>query len=104
LIQNQIEKAEFYERTQRGIGKELCPREDSVASSLLSFPFNNSNLFDVIQSITQCERIGSFSGRVYRLLSCSGLVDSWHDDRTEHRIVSASVKLSIEVDSGRVLQ
>src|SRR5262249_11041355 len=99
-----IEEEEFQDRTHEGIGREQCLPGDSVTSILLNFLFNNSKLFDVVQSITGCERVGSFSGRVYRLLARPGYGDSWHDDWSDHRMIAVSVNLSVERYDGGVLQ
>ena len=65
---------------------------------------NDENLFDVIQKITDCQKIGSFGGRVYRMLPNKGHEYSWHDDLSEDRLVALSINLSTEVYKGGILE
>jgi 2OG-Fe(II) oxygenase superfamily len=104
FIHSQIEHAEFRRRVHTTHAEEECLPQDSLPSALLHFLFNNSRMFDLVRSITGCERIGSFSGRVYRFLSSSGHSDLWHDDMVQSRLIAASVNLGSEVYSGGVLQ
>jgi Rps23 Pro-64 3,4-dihydroxylase Tpa1-like proline 4-hydroxylase len=104
LIRRQIEQAEFQHRIHTTHAEDECLPKDSLPSSLLNFLFNNSRLFELIRSITGCERIGSFTGRVYRFLSSAGHSDSWHDDMVQNRMIATSVNLGTEVFSGGILQ
>ena len=105
FIQLQIDQGEFYERVHEGIGsnKELCMTSNTAAAAL-QFLMNDKNLFEVIQEVTQCEKIGCFQGRVYRVDAGSGHHDSWHNDIGEHRLVGMSINLSRAVYSGGMLQ
>jgi hypothetical protein len=105
FVQLQIEQGEFYERIHEGIGsnKELCMTHNR-ASALLLFLLNGEKLFQIIEEITRCGRIGCFEGRVYRVTPGHGHHDSWHDDMVEHRLVAMSINLSTEVYTGGVLQ
>jgi hypothetical protein len=105
LIQRQIDRGEFRERVHERIdsNKELCLTESAAFGALL-FLMNDEKLFRVIQDITQCARINSFEGRVYRLNPGQGHHDSWHNDIGENRVVGMSVNLSRAVYSGGVLQ
>lgn len=105
LIQRQIDRGEFRERVHENIdsNKELCLTESAAFGALL-FLMNDEKLFQFIQDITQCDRIHSFEGRVYRVNPGDGHHDSWHNDIGENRLVGMSVNLSREVYSGGVLQ
>jgi hypothetical protein len=105
LIQRQIDLGEFRERVHEDIdsNKELCLTESAAFSALL-FLMNDEKLFHVIQSITQCDQINSFEGRVYRVNSGDGHHDSWHNDIGEDRLVGMSLNLSREIYAGGVLQ
>src|SRR5438128_825336 len=94
-IRQQIDRGEFYERVHPAIGpnKELCLRA-GTASGLLYFLFNGQRLFEMIQRITGCNRIGSFFGRVYRFAPGGGHHDDWHGDVDEQRMVALSLNLS----------
>jgi hypothetical protein len=105
FIQLQIDQGEFYERVHEGIGsnKELC-MTSNTAFAALQFLINDQRLFQVIQTVTQCDQIGCFQGRVYRVNPGSGHHDSWHNDIGEHRLIGMTINLSREVYSGGRLQ
>ena len=102
-IQQIIPRASFRTRRHGRIARELT-MEQNQATDLLMFLANDLRLFRVIEYITACGRIGSFDGRVYRLLPCGEHFDTWHDDVVEHRLVTLSLNLSAEIYSGGVLQ
>lgn len=77
---------------------------DNAASHLLHFLTHDPRLFEVIQQITGCGRIGCFDGRVYRMVPGSQHYDSWHSDMVEHRMIGMSINLSPAVYSGGVFQ
>ncbi|MDQ1729692.1 MAG: hypothetical protein QOD33_1817 [Pyrinomonadaceae bacterium] len=103
-IQSQIGAADFHERVHEGIGsnKELC-MSDNAALTALQFLLNDPQLFELIQRVTQCERIGCFQGRVYRVAAADHH-DSWHDDLGEARLLGMSINLSTATYSGGAFQ
>jgi len=105
FLQSQIDRAKFYEKTHEGIGsnKELCMTQNSVFAAL-QFLVNDQKLFEFVREVTQCDRIGCFQGRVYRVSSGAGHHDSWHDDLGEDRLVGMSINLSREAYAGGILQ
>lgn len=105
LIQGQIDRAEFRERVHERIGsnKELCLTESTAFGALL-FLMNDEKLFQVIQEVTRCYRIGCFEGRVYRVNPGPDHHDSWHNDIGDDRLVGMSINLSRETYGGGVLQ
>lgn len=105
FVQGKIGNADFSERIHESLesNMELCLRE-GVVTALLRFHMNSAALFQVIQQITGCPRIGCFSGRVYRLSPGAGHHDAWHDDMAEDRMIAMSINLSTEVYSGGALQ
>jgi len=74
------------------------------ASAALLFLVNDKKLFQIIQTVTRCDQIGCFQGRVYRLNPGGGHHDSWHNDIGEDRLVGMSINLSSDVYSGGRLQ
>jgi hypothetical protein len=104
-MRQRLERGEFYERVHAGIGdnKELCLRAGTFAGAWYLL-FNGQRLFELIQKITGCPRIGSFFGRVYRRLPSRDHCDAWHDDAIEHRMVALSLNLSPEPYVGGLLQ
>lgn len=103
LVQHQIDAATFNPKTHEGIGTELCMAENQAAYTL-RFLANDPQLFEIIQQIAGCGRIGCFDGRVYRMVPGSQHYDSWHDDMIEHRMIGMSINLSPEVYSGGIFQ
>ncbi|HXD16475.1 MAG TPA: 2OG-Fe(II) oxygenase [Vicinamibacterales bacterium] len=98
-VQRAIGDATFYHRTHEGIGVEQCMRDNSTLA-LLYLLLNDQHLFDVIQQITGCARIGSFLGRVYRMCGGGGHYDSWHSDTGANRLIGISVNLSEQAFEG----
>ncbi|MGH9872170.1 MAG: 2OG-Fe(II) oxygenase [Pyrinomonadaceae bacterium] len=105
LIQRQIDRGEFRERVHEHIdsNKELCLTASPAFGALL-FLMNDEKFFQIIQDLTQCDRIHSFEGRVYRVNAGEGHHDSWHNDIGENRLVGMSINLSRDIYSGGVLQ
>ena len=105
FIQLQIDRGRFYERVHEGIksNKELCMTGNTAFGALL-FLMNDEKLFQIIQGVTQCDRIRCFEGRVYRMIPGQGHHDSWHDDIGADRLVGVSINLSKEPYTGGILQ
>lgn len=103
VIQRQIDTATFNQKTHEGLSVELC-MADNTALHLLHFLTHDPRLFEIIQQITGCGRIGCFDGRVYRMVPGSQHYDSWHDDMSEHRMIGMSINLSRNIYSGGIFQ
>ena len=103
VIWEQIGKAEFHARAHEGIGVEFCMKEN-ITLHLLHFLVNNPRLFEIIGEISGYGPIGSFEGRVYRMMTKRGHYDSWHGDMYEHRLIGMSINLSTEVYCGGIFQ
>jgi len=105
FLQEQIDRGKFYERVHEGIesNKELCMAGNTAFGALLLL-MNDEKLFELIQDVTQCERIRCFEGRVYRVIPGHGHHDSWHDDIGENRLVAMSINLSNVPYAGGSLQ
>ncbi len=61
--------------------------KDNAAYDMLEFLANSESLFSFIRKVTGCGSIGSFSGRVYRMLPESGHFVDWHTDVIDHRLI-----------------
>jgi hypothetical protein len=77
-------------------------KQQSPAFALLLFLMNDPHLFELIQRVTGCDRIGRFDGRVYRMDPSA--YSGWHDDIGDHRMIAMSLNLSREPYAGGVLQ
>ena len=102
-VRRRVDVSTFVPRTDEGIATELC-LSDPVTSGLLNLLVNRRELFQVVQRVTGCGRIGSFQGRVYRFHAKLGHHDSWHDDMIDSRLIALSVNLGRSVYSGGLLQ
>ena len=78
--------------------------ERRATHGLVHFLLNNPALFEILQNITGCGRIGRFYGRVYRMVPVADHYDSWHDDAFDDRMITISINLSREFYRGGVLQ
>jgi hypothetical protein len=103
LVCHRLEQALFHLQVYEGLGKDLCP-DDTLTTSLLNFLCNNRNLFEIVEAITGCGRLGCFVGKVYRMVPHQGHTDSWHDDLINERKVALSINLSPKVYRGGILE
>jgi hypothetical protein len=69
----------------------------------LSFLVNDPALFHLVEEVTGCDRIGMFSGRVYRR-SVDGHFDEWHSDTVQDRMIGMSINLGKEPFEGGALK
>src|SRR5437763_9350548 len=77
LISRRLEQAEYQLQVYEGIGQDLHPN-DALTTSLLNFLCNNCRLFETVEAITGCGRVGCFVGKVYRMIPGEDHYDSWH--------------------------
>ncbi len=96
-----LKSQKFYRRIHKDIATELCMRENSLFREL-HFLVNDYTLFNLIEQITGCERLGCFTGRIYRM-TAGVHHDSWHDDLTENRLIAMSVNISEDIYEGGCL-
>jgi hypothetical protein len=102
-VQRQLDLAVFADTRHGKIGVEVCLQENP-ALNLLNFLTNDVRFFQLVQRLTGCGPIGTFMGRVYRMVPGTGHYDSWHSDCVEHRMIGMSVNLSDGVYSGGLFQ
>ncbi len=104
LIQARVERANFQPNSYQSIGGSELAMRDEATANMLSLLMNGDRLFELIQQLTECERIRSFEGRVYRLLPGKSQHMHWHDDDVNHRLVAVSVNFSPATYSGGCLE
>ena len=105
-IQEGIEKAGFNEgryMVEDGYAADYRLKDKSM-DNLLRFLINDENLFQLIQKITNCSKIGSFNGETYRMNPDKNHYDNWHTDNWDNRMISISINLSTDIYSGGILQ
>lgn len=98
-----VEGSGFYRREHPGIGVEACMEVNATLAWLLLL-VNDERMLEVVRSITSCEPIGHFNGRVYRLEPSTDHYDSWHDDLGEGRLVAMSINLGRQPYEGGALE
>ena len=98
-----VESARFLPRDHDGIGTELCMADPAPKTALL-FLASNPAFLRIVEKITGCPRLGSFSGRVYRMTATDGHYDSWHSDFCDGRMAAMSLNLTRETYRGGALQ
>ena len=75
-----------------GLSTELvCSDETTVG--LLTAMFHDAAVFESIRAITECDRIGSFHGRIYRM-DANAHTDVWHTDANGKYLIALSLNLS----------
>lgn len=104
LLQSRVERAAFRPRGHDRIDGSEFSMHDPSAANLLSFLMNGTQLFDFVERVTGCQRIGSFSGRIYRLVPGGRHQLHWHDDCVESRRIALSLNLGVEPYVGGCLQ
>jgi hypothetical protein len=102
-LQRAIADANFFEKTNVNIGDEMRVRPGAVASAF-EFLTNDPALFAFVRRISGCSRIGSYRGRVYRLLPRPGHMSDWHNDLLPHRMLTMSINLGPVPYEGGILQ
>lgn len=78
--------------------------KDKKIECLLRFIINDQKLFQLVEQITGCNKIGSFTGRICTMKPNCGHRDAWHNDLVDNRMIAISVNLSTEIYDGGVLQ
>ncbi|HJS49885.1 MAG TPA: 2OG-Fe(II) oxygenase [Gaiellaceae bacterium] len=102
-IASRIEIADFYRREHDGIGVEDCMEVNGTLAWLLLL-VNDQRVLEVVRSITGCDPIGHFDGRVYRLEPSTEHYDSWHGDVGDGRLVAMSINLGRRAYEGGALE
>ena len=102
-LRRELDRARFAPRVHGHIGVELAMTHNA-GLDLLHFLINDPIFFRIIRQITGCAPIGSFGGRIYRMVPGSGHYDSWHSDAVDHRMVGMSVNLSAQPYCGGTFQ
>jgi hypothetical protein len=103
ILQREIDRAVFPAKEFEFGGGELS-MEHNLVSGTLNFLASDPKLTNVVRKITGCSSIGSFGGRVYRVMPASGQNLDWHDDVMNERLVAMSLNLSPQLYEGGTLE
>lgn len=103
-----LKTASFYTNIH-GAGKAEVAREQTVSgdepiASAFFFLLNRPALFQIVQQITECPPIASFTGRFYTIEPNSDYHMDWHTDLGTGYLVGLSIHLTIEAYEGGIFQ
>lgn len=109
-IQEYLKTAKFqslghFDSKHQEFARDLTIDGKEVVVHLIHLALNSAKLFQAIRQITDCPKIGNFSGRIYRSQPGSNHHLSWHDDiDTGDRLIGISINLGSEKYSGGAFQ
>lgn len=106
LVDERLSRASFRARIENGLEIEDA-LDDANLAALCHFLLNDRRLFSLIDRLTGCGPIASFTGRVYRRRAATKPGEHyypWHDDVSEDRRVAISVNLARVPYAGGHLQ
>ena len=106
-LQNRLEHCQWKLNAHNDPGGELGLddiTEDPRALHLLYFSVNRPEFRALLEEITGCQPLNTFTGRLYRKLSGPGHYNKWHDDDVDNRLVGMSINLSARPYRGGLLQ
>lgn len=106
LLDGRLSRAPFRARIENGIEIEDA-LDDANLAALCHFLLNDRRLFSLIDRLTGCGPIASFTGRVYRRRAATRPGEHyypWHDDLSEDRLVAISINLGGTPYAGGHLQ
>jgi hypothetical protein len=103
-ISGQLEEASFHPHTIEATGKTELLMEPNAISAFLLFKLCDPEVFDLVEAVTGCDRIGDFRGRTYRMVPGAGHFSPWHDDAVMDRLAAFTINLSPQPFDGARLQ
>ncbi|MEI6245256.1 MAG: 2OG-Fe(II) oxygenase [Acidobacteriota bacterium] len=103
FVQAQARAAEFAINDHTASGVELCMKADTLVG-IVDFLMNAPELVRLAEAVTGCGHIGSFFGRIYRLIPGSDMGHDWHGDTQYGRQLGVSLNLTEGVFEGGQLE
>jgi hypothetical protein len=103
FVQTRARAAEFEVNEHTASGVELCMKADTLVGTL-DFLMNTPELLQLAELVTGCGHVGSFFGRIYRLMPGTDQGHDWHGDIHYGRQLGVSVNLTEGVFEGGLLQ
>lgn len=95
-----------FEESEYGVGSDLVSWHSPVAGAL-HLLMNDPRLLKFIQRISGCSPIGSFTGRLYRMIARPGMNFDWHSDLKPNDVrvgVAMTINLGARPYRGGILQ
>jgi hypothetical protein len=104
----QIERSRFVVKNEVGKGivlatTQLIPVNEPPIMTML-FMLNNPVLFNLIQQVVDCPKLGNFVGRMHRVTAGGEQHIDWHDDALDNRTVAINISLSTDEYTGGLFQ
>jgi hypothetical protein len=85
-------------------GKILFAPQDEPVIFIFNMIFNDLELFDFLETITKCEKINNFIGRIHRSVGLQDHEIDWHGDNSDKRLLAMTISLGNDKYSGGSLQ
>jgi Coenzyme PQQ synthesis protein D (PqqD)/2OG-Fe(II) oxygenase superfamily len=101
-----LQRAHFEESEYGAVGRDLALWNSPVVGAL-HLLMNDRALLDFIRRISGCGPIGSFTGRLYRMVARPGMDFGWHSDLKENDLrvgVAMTINLGARPYRGGMLQ
>jgi hypothetical protein len=77
---------------------------DDVALGVIHAMVQGPDVYGTVRAITDCDEIGSYGFRVYRMDGAAGHTDTWHGDDDGNRLVTMSVNIGTQPFEGGALE
>jgi 2OG-Fe(II) oxygenase superfamily/Coenzyme PQQ synthesis protein D (PqqD) len=106
VVRKYLQKAQFEESEYGAVGRDLALWNSPVAGAL-HLLMNDPALLKCVRRISGCGPIGSFTGRLYRMIARPGMDFDWHSDLKENDLrvgVAMTINLGVRPYRGGMLQ
>jgi hypothetical protein len=106
VMRKYLQRAQFEESEYGAVGRDLALWKSPVAGAL-HLLMNDPALLKCVRRISGCGPIGSFTGRLYRMIARPGMDFDWHSDLKENDLrvgVAMTINLGTRPYRGGMLQ
>jgi hypothetical protein len=106
VMRKYLRRAHFEESEYGAVGRDLALWNSPVAGAL-HLLMNDPALLDCMRRISGCGPVGSFTGRLYRMVARPGMDFDWHSDLKENDLrvgVAMTINLGARPYRGGMLQ
>jgi hypothetical protein len=106
VMRKHLQHAHFEESEYGAVGRDLALWNSPVAGAL-HLLMNDPALLDCVWRISGCKPVGSFTGRLYRMVAQPGMDFGWHSDLIENDLrlgVAMTINLGARPYRGGMLQ
>ena len=106
VMRKYLQKAQFEESEYGAVGRDLALWNSPVAGAL-HLLMNDPALLKCVRRLSGCGPVGSFTGRLYRMIARPGMDFDWHSDLKENDLrvgVAMTINLGMRPYRGGMLQ